>query len=170
MMKKKLMLLLDSSRGRKGLWSGGGQLLQMLMRRLSIIREDWVHDYCCEDKDILPKKKKERLMVLAANIRRIRELIRLNNPCVVVGMGKLPCEVLTDASLVSAKAGTCWRTRDFGKVWITYSPDAALYDPGVVVDIYGVLAAAAKAAGIITEFNPNIPMFNFEEYERYKIH
>ena len=169
------MLLLDSPhyherRTKEPLSHDGGQILRMVINRLSIPREAWVYDYCClEDKEHLPKKKKERLMTLSSNIRRVHERIRLNEPCVIVGMGKLPCEVLTDASLVTSKAGTCWRTKDFGKVWITYSPDAALFDPVLIVDIYGVLANAAKAAGIEIEFNPYVPMFNWEAYEHHKI-
>lgn len=169
-MQKKLLLLLDSihymeQRLRRPLGHGGGQLLQMLLKRLSIRREDWVHEYCCENKEELPKKKKERLQALLENIRRVKERIRMNEPCIIVGMGKLSCEVLTDASLVKSRAGTCWRTKDFGKVWITYSPDAALFDPPLVVEIYGVIAKAAEAAGIPIEFNPKVPMFDFEQYE-----
>ena len=151
----------------KPLSHDGGQLLQMLIRRLSIRREDWVHDYCFIGiKGQLKKKKKERQLQLADDMRRLDVKIHANDPCVVVGMGKLSCEVLTGASLVSAKAGTCWNTEKYGKVWVTYSPDAAMFDPTVVVDIYGVLANAAKAAGIETQLDLSVPMFNWDGFHR----
>jgi hypothetical protein len=140
----------------------------MLVNRLSIPRSDWVHDYCCLNKEGLPKKKKERQKALAPNIESLQHNIRLREPCIIVGMGKLPCEVLTGASLVSTKAGTCWKTKNYGKVWITYSPDAALFDPALTVDIYGVLAKAARAAGIATRFDKSVKMFSWEDYERQK--
>jgi hypothetical protein len=165
------MLLLDSphpKERREPLAHDGGQLLRMLINRLSISREDWIHDYCRLEIRDLSSKKKQRLEDLHVDIRRLHDQIQLNQPCIVVGMGKLPCEVLTGASLVSKKAGTSWQTKAFGIVWITYAPEAALFDSALVVDIYGVLASAARMAEIPTRFNLKVPMFDWESYEYYR--
>lgn len=143
----------------------GGKLLRMLISRLSIERKDWVHTYCFSgDKAMLPKQKKKRLDALSLDRRKLHLFIDVNQPCVVVGLGRLACEILTGASLINSKAGTCWTVPKLGRVWICYGPDAALYDPGMAVEIYGILAKAAEAAGIETKFNREVAMFDWGEF------
>lgn len=138
----------------------GGQLLKMLLARLSIKRTDWVHAYCYDGlkQDVPATKPRREGMISPEALERIKA----NQPCVVIGLGKLACEYLTGASLVSTRAGTFWENPLYGTVWITYSPDAALFDPTLVVSIYGVLAKAAAWAGIETQFNPSVRMFDWE--------
>lgn len=167
---KKLVLVLDlphymEKKLRQPLAHDGGKILKMCLARLSIPRESWVHTYCYQgDKEELPKKKQDRLDKMAPDLLKAKEFIRLNQPCVVLGLGRIACEFLTGASIISTRAGTCWKTPKYGKVWITNSPDAALFDPGMVVDIYGVIAKAAEAANIPTKFDPTIPLFDWSEY------
>lgn len=145
------------------------KILHMLMSRLSIPRSDWVLARCFAGrKKDLSSKKAERLKQMANDIISLDVLLELNRPCVVVGMGKLPCEVLVNASLLSTRAGSCWRCRFGGKAWITYSPDASLFDPGLVVDMSAVLAKAAEWAKIETKFNRNTILFDWTDYERRK--
>jgi hypothetical protein len=53
------------------------------------------------------------------------------------------------------------------KVWVTYSPDAALFDPGLTVNIYGVLWHAALSAGLSPEFNIQSKMFDWRSFMVY---
>ena len=154
--KKKLLLLLDR------LTPDGWQLLRMLMARLSIERTDWVHTDCDPEGRQLGGKKEHRLEML--DTKAIYARIDLHQPCVVVGMGRLSCEFLTGASLISRRAGTCWFNDILDEVWICYSPDAALRDPKETVGIYGVLAKAAEKAGIETRFNPEAKMSSWDKY------
>jgi uracil-DNA glycosylase family 4 len=144
-----------------------GRLLRMYIAMLTIDRTDWVHDYCYMGaKKNLPTKKVERLTMLSGDIQRLDSSIELNRPCVIVAMGRLACEVLVGASLIKSRAGTCWHTDKYGKVWVTYPPDAALFDPSLSVDISAVLAKAAEVAGIEVKDNLKIPMFDWEPYEK----
>jgi hypothetical protein len=160
-MKKKLVLILDLPHYRQRKL----ELLTFLLRRHSINREDWVHTYCFSGtKESLPGRKKDRLQEILPDLRKAEEFIRLNQPCVVVGFGSLPCEFLTGAGVLSTKAGTWWDTKKFGRVWITHSPEAALYKPDLVVQISRTIRRAAEQAGIETK-PADIPMFKWVEYE-----
>jgi hypothetical protein len=97
------------------------------------------------------------------------EFIKVNSPCVIVGMGRLACETLTGESVLNSRAGTWWQTEDFGKVRIAQSTESALYDPELIVGISGVLTDAAVWAGLEIRFDPSVPMFDWEPYERFKL-
>jgi hypothetical protein len=142
-----------------------GRLLKFLLRRMSLARGSWSHTYVYKgSKDDLPGKKKERLTFLTDHLTQVNEHINHHLPCVIVGMGKLACEYLTGHSKLIDRAGTCWRTGLYGDVWITYSPDAALFDPVLCVSLYGVLFKAAESAGIEPKFDPSVPMFDWTPY------
>jgi hypothetical protein len=143
-------------------------LVEWVCKRLSIPRESWSPVYCYDfrKKEELPKTKKERSKVVSKKLEVIEpKPDESSYPYVLVGLGEFACEYLLGASRVGTKAGTYWDTKKYGKVWISWSPDRALYDPGLVVQISRVIRLAAREAGIETKFNPNIPMFQWEEYE-----
>lgn len=151
----------------------GGKLLTWLIKRLSISREDWTHTYCFSgaNKSQIPTIKQERLDYLKPHKDRLINTIRMNAPCVVIGMGKLSSEILTGGSLLKKKVNTYWHPniialRGLGvySVWITYSPDAALYNPEVLVGMSYVFCEAAKEAGIIVKFDYTLQMFNFSKF------
>jgi hypothetical protein len=173
MQEKKLVMVLDwphriERATKEPLSHGGGQLLKAIINRMSIQRGQWVHAYCYNgSKESLPSKKKERRLVMAPDLKRLDSFIKLQRPCVVIGLGKVPCEVLIDASILSMRAGTCWPSDKYGKVWITHSPDSALFDPVLTVGIYGVIAKAAEAAGISIKFNPKSRMFDWRPFMVY---
>jgi hypothetical protein len=79
-------------------------------------------------------------------------------------MGKVACELTTGASLLSTRVCTCWPTEKFGRVWVTYSPDQALYNANLYVDIMAVIQAAAMAAQLDPKPNPKIPKFDWEPF------
>lgn len=150
-----------------------GKLLLFLIKRLSIPRESWVHTYCfLGQKKQLPKKKKERKDFLQQDMERVVEIVEMNLPCVVVGMGKLASECLLDnaPSILKKRAGTVWDTNSrFAKLgieraWISYSTDAALYDPVLAVGISRVIGKAAREAGIEIQLNQDLKMFDWSNY------
>ena len=159
--KKKLVILMDQPYYTERKLA----LLKFLCAKLSIKREDWFHLYCCPKDKTLSKKKDLRRIELRGDLEKVKEEIAKAGEHIIVGLGRLPCEVLTGASILSSKAGACWDTKKWGTVWISYSPDAALYDPGLIVQISRTIMLAANQAGLDPKPAPNIPMFPFEEYE-----
>lgn len=153
----------------------GGRLLVWAIKRLGIAREDWVHTYCygSPNKKLIPTIKHERKEYLVPFVDRLIGVIKLNLPCVVVGMGKLTSEVLTGASNLKNKVNTDW-TMPWGeikklgirKVWITNSPDAALYNPELLVGMWWVLCNAAEEANIPIEIDYQLKMFDFSKYTK----
>jgi uracil-DNA glycosylase family 4 len=148
----------------------GGKLLTFTVRRLSIGREDWVHTYCYDGLNPIPTKKFERRDFLAGHIASLLDFLRINQPCVVVGLGKLTTECLIGVSLISKRVGTYWRPTipyariGVKKVWIAYNPDAALYDPLLYVDISRVIGLAAIEANIPIKIDHTLPMFDWTNY------
>lgn len=157
----------------RALCHDGGRLLVWLTRRLTIPREDWLHTYCFSgaNKSQIPTIKKDRKEYLEPHIERLLETIKMNSPCVVIGMGKLSSEILAGGSLLKKKVDTYWEPnimalRGLGvlKVWITYGPDAALYNPELLVGMSYVFCEAAKEANITIKFDYTLPMFDFSTY------
>jgi uracil-DNA glycosylase len=168
----KLIIILDClswqdrrSQGER-LDSDGGRLLKFLLQRLEIPRESWVHTYCfLGERKELPNRKKERLETLEPYLAKVERLIDLHKSSTLVGLGRIACEFLTGTPQLISKAGTCWSTsRSKTKAWISYSPEACLFDPGLAVDMTGVLANAAARAGIKTGFNLRLPLFVWEPF------
>jgi hypothetical protein len=157
----------------------GGKLLQYLLDRLSIPRTGWVHSYCYRgQKKELPTTKKERskaleqwMVALALFIRKEAEEVP-NRQLEALALGRLACECLTGSSEIGKKAGTCWKPRQewreigLKRIWISYSTDAALFDPGLTPAIYGVIAAAARTAGfgICSKTPQELTPFDWSEY------
>lgn len=140
---------------------------------MGIPREDWVHTYCFSgaNKKQIPTIKQERLAYLEPHKERLVDTIRMNIPCVVIGMGKLSSEILAGGSLLKKKVNTYWNPNivafwklGIEKVWITYSPDAALYSPDLVVGMSYVFGEAAIEANIPVKFDYTLPMFDFSKY------
>lgn len=155
---------------------GGGSLLKFLIRRLSIDSNQWKFGYCFEgQKKSLPTHKRERQVMLKTHLARLHERMRIAKeelgPMQIIGAGRLACECFTGSTELKKRSGTTWRPlakwKDIvDKVWICYSPDAALFDAGLAVEITGVLANAAKKAGVSTKTNLSLPMFDWSEYEK----
>jgi hypothetical protein len=140
---------------------------------LSIKREDWIHTYAY-DGDIrtkpIPTQKLERKEFFVPQVNGLIEIIQLNQPCIIIGMGKLPMECLLGESLLNKKVGADWRPirqfRDIGinKVWITHNPDAALFDPVLAVDLSWIIYRAALEANIPTKIDHNLKLFDWSKY------
>lgn len=140
---------------------------------MGIAREDWVHTYCFSgaNKKQIPTIKEERKAYLAEHKERLVNTIQMNTPCVVIGMGKLSSEVLVGGTLLKKTVNTYWHPdiiafRKLGiyKVWITYGPDAALYNPELLVGMSYVVGEAALEAGITVKFDYTLKCFDFSKY------
>lgn len=160
-------------KNRQLLCHDAGRLLVWIIKRLSIPRDRWNHTYCFTgQKKQLPTKKKDRKLLLAADMQRLIDVVKANQPCVLVGMGKLTCECLLDdaPSVLKNWAGTRWGTNQtFSKLgirtaWISYTTDAALFDPELSVGISRVIGKAAAEAGIPIKINTNLSMFDWDDY------
>ena len=57
-------------------------------------------------------------------------------------------EVLIGQSILSARAGTEWPHPQYGKVWITWSPEQILFHPDVVVDTHWLFDKPPRRRGI----------------------
>lgn len=178
-MKKKILVVLESRniqevKDHRPLSHDGGKLLVWLIKRLSIPREEWIHTYLFggANKKSIPTVKQLRKEFLAPHVERLLDTIKMNSPCVVIGMGKLSSEILAGGSLLKKKVNTHWepnimilRRLGINRVWITYGPDAALYDPGLLVGMSYVFFEAAKEANITIKFDYTLPMFDFHKYQ-----
>jgi hypothetical protein len=144
-----------------------------LLKRMGIKREDWVHTYCFggANKNQIPTTKEERRAYLAPYKERLVDTIQMNVPCVVIGMGKLSSEILAGGSLLKKKVNTYWhpniiafRGLGIDKVWITYGPEAALYNPELLVGMSYVIGEAAIEANITIKFDYTLQIFDFSKY------
>lgn len=157
----------------------GGSMLRFLFDRLSIPRMYWEHTYAYRgQKKEIPTRKKERWSFLTTAMLDLDRFIqqRRDTPTrsnvEVLAMGRLACECLVGSSAIGKKAGTCWKPRrewsesGFKRVWVSFSPEAALFDPGVAVSITGTIAAVAKATGFVvaTKSHKEVPMFDWSEF------
>lgn len=176
-MNSKLLVVLENKNWqeiaeRANLIHDAGQFLKWMINRLSIPRDRWVHTYCYEGKarDI-PTKAWERKDWLEPHVEALLDFMLANKPCSVVGMGKLAAECLTKGSLLKKRAGTFWGVKprfflaEIDHAWICQAPDAALYDPGLFVDITRILGKAAREANIDIKINYELPVFrNWHKY------
>jgi hypothetical protein len=71
----------------------------------------------------------------------------------------MACELLTGHGKTKLKnyVGTKWKYNGdvVRAAWITYDPDACLFDPALVVDISAVILAAAREAEISVRVQKN---------------
>jgi|SRR5271165_1054780 len=166
-MAKRLVIILESPLG-----SDGEELLAWLVRRLSIDRTQWVKTYCYpKNRKTLPKKKRERQKRLAPYVDRLVEFIEYNEPCVLIGMGKLSSEVLLGVTMIKKVTGSKRRTQlpfmlmeNHREAWIVDSPNAALFDPNLAVNISQIIWAAALEAGLPAEIDYNVRLFDWSKY------
>jgi hypothetical protein len=164
---KKLLIVLESPLG-----PDGQELLSWMVRRLSIGREQWVQTYCYpKNRKTLPTVKWKREKVLAPYVDLLMETIRRNEPCVIVGMGKLASEVLLGVIQIKKVTGTQWRPKlafarleGHDRIWIVHSPNAALFDPNLAVEISQVIWQAGMEAGIRTELDHSIKLYDWKNY------
>jgi uracil-DNA glycosylase len=173
----KLLIILDmmdyrEQLERKPLVHDGGRLLRNTLQRISVPRNRWVHGYFFNgQKSQLPTKQAERHEFMLDHVEETREFIASHQPCVIVGMGKLTCECFLRTSTMKWVAGRPWKPRlsfrrdGIKKVWISHSPNAALFDPNLIVDISRVLGLAAREAGIDVKINFDVKMFEWDDYK-----
>lgn len=174
---KKLLIVLEGKNWQEiaekaELVHDAGQFLKWMINRLSIPRERWVHTYCYEGAaKQVPTKVWERKKFLEPHIEALVDFMIRNRPCSVVGMGRLSAECLTKGSMLKKRAGTFWgvkpkfRQADVDHAWITYTPDSALYDPGLFVDITRILGKAAREADI--EIKIDYELLVFKNWHKY---
>ena len=174
-MSKKLVLILDKMnkierQTRKPLAHDGGRLLRWMLDRLSISRDAWVHTYVSQDAAVLPTTKAERLEYLDEYRKDLLQFLYQHRPFKVICMGKLACEALLDVSSNKYKIGLyeeplySFVQAGAKRVWITYTPDAALFDPEKVVDISRVVWRACIQAGIECRIDYSLPMYDWSKY------
>ncbi len=178
MRESRILVVLDCRnfeevKSRRDLIHDGGKLLKHMLDRISIPRDSWEHTYIySRTKNNIPTKKLDRWNFLNAGMLDLRYQISNYQPTEIVAMGGLACEILTGASRVSDREGTCWKFRrewqdlELKRVWVSYAPDAALFEPGLMCNIIGVLATAGKAAGLNVRPKPlnETLVFDWTEY------
>jgi hypothetical protein len=164
---KRLLVVLESPLG-----SDGQELLGWIVRRLSIKREQWSQAFCYpKNRKHLSTRKWLREKELEPYVEKLVETIRRNEPCVIVGMGKLASEVLLGITMIKKVTGTKWRSKlRFARMeghealWITHSPNAALFDPNLAVEISQVVWQAALEAELPAELDHSIKLLSWEKY------
>jgi hypothetical protein len=89
----------------------------------------------------------------------------------MIGLGKVSCECLTGSSELKKRSGTSWKVKSLWKdlterAWVTYSPEAALFDSVLEVDIAKVIGSAAKKVGIELRLknNEELPPFDYSDF------
>jgi hypothetical protein len=176
-----LYIILDSMqweeiRKKQRLCHEGGKLLLHTLNRLSIPRDKWFFGYCFEgNKKALPTKKTERQEVLIPHLKLLHGRVTAAKEQLgeirIVGLGKLACECLTGSSELKKRSGTSWKVKKLWqdlteRAWVTYSPENALFDPVVWVDITRVIGSAAQKVGIQIRLKTNeeLPPFDWSEF------
>jgi hypothetical protein len=134
--------------------SDGVRMLRLILARYGIY-EGYRMDFCYQETP--PSKAKDRVDLLMAARTRL-EGVWLQQPGTIVGLGWMPCELLTGKgkTKLKDKVGTKWSyVNNACTAWITYDPDACLFDPALVVEIAAVLVAAGREAGISMRVSKN---------------
>jgi hypothetical protein len=158
----------------------GGKLFKWLIDRQSIGPMNWTFDYCCRKlKKEIPTQKEARKSFLATHMellhKEMAEAKRVYGEIVIIGLGKLSCECLLDEVDLKNRAGTYWVSsrklwhdiiEEGEVVWVANSPDAALFDAQLIVEITRVIKMGAKQAGIATKWlnNTECPMPDLSNY------
>jgi len=154
---------------------GADKLLAWLLRRLSIPleRRSLAYVFSGGSSALVPKRKRERQSFLAPHIETLAETVRQAQPCSVVAMGVLACEVLEGSSVLKKRAGTYWpagarfQAAGLRNVWVTRLPEAALANPALCVEISRMLGHAALEARLTPKVDASLQMFDFLRYERF---
>jgi hypothetical protein len=106
---------------------------------------------------------------------RLKELMdywlsNLSNP-IIVGFGWLSCDLLFHVGKTKMKSriGCKWIIEGYEqpekRAWLTYDPAAALFDPGLVCDISGVIITAAKEDGHRIEVNKSVKPYDWKNFQ-----
>jgi hypothetical protein len=153
----------------KGYETDGERMLRCLVSRYSLDSSMYDVVYCYDSQP--PSKLVDR-QPMRDEARKWIEAMWTEVPGVLVGLGWMPCEVLTGRGKTKLKhmAGTKWKyVGEIDQaVWITYDPAACLYDPGLVVDISAVVVAAMKEieASVFMNTSNNLYQMN-KMWKRY---
>jgi hypothetical protein len=134
----------------------GVRMLKLILSRYGI-NEGYCMVFCYEETP--PSRIKERAGLLTEARTRL-EGVWLKQPGTVVGFGWEACELLTGKgkTKLKDKVGTKWSYINgniLRTAWISYSCDACLFDPALVVDISAVILVAAREAGIPVHIQKN---------------
>jgi hypothetical protein len=156
----------------------GGEMLKWLLASLSIPNDRWRYGYCYRGfKKEIPTQQDERKKFLESSMSYLLEEMKTAQAevgqLVLVGLGKLACECLMDKVDLKDRAGTYWeQTRKIwfpivmGRIWIARSPEAALFNAVLEIEIIRVLKEAANQASIPTKWRgcDEIPHPDFSEF------
>jgi hypothetical protein len=118
----------------------------------------WTAERCAQPCRRLPRRKEERLALATSYYERLLRRSRAGQVNgVIVGLGQMPCELLTGASRISLKANCSWEHPEFGHVWVTFSPDYAIAtDMALLPDISATFTLAGREYGIETRFDERL--------------
>lgn len=140
---------------------------QSLARDNFILREISPFHYCYNH---TPASKREyRESDRQAKLEEIIKLWHDVGPFQIISFGWMSCDLLLKVgkSRTKTRIGAKWRFVEPGmstNIWQTYDPAAALFDPNIVVDIAWVINHAAQDAGIPTEINKTLEIFDWSKY------
>lgn len=160
----------DDDMRRKPFVSRAGEILLNLLGRMSLTTEQVYLDYIvkCWSGKKMPKQKAERLQcVEACSFYRFATLQNMPNLKKIVGMGTLSLEALTGSSEMKHFEGESWTPREvelrqFGEVWITYSPAYLDEKPAEIPNVYRIIYTAAQQAGLDPRPNLSYPHLNWD--------
>lgn len=151
------------------------RMLKYMLNRLSIPPANWFYTYVyAGPKKAIPTEKKARIEFLKERFDDLVKHIMWQGRSQVIAFGSLGCELFTDYTRITTRAGTVWKTSTrwqtselaLGRVWIARAVEACFFEPSLAVEIYAVIKAAAKAAGIVTttKFADELPVFDWSDY------
>jgi hypothetical protein len=92
-----------------------------------------------------------------------------SNP-VIIGFGWVSCDLLfrVGKSKMNSRIGCKWIVEGYDnperRAWLTYDPNAALFDPNLVCDIAGTIVTAAKEDGHTIRINKSVKPYNWEKF------
>lgn len=163
--------MFDDDMRRKPFVSRAGQILLNLLGRMSLSTEEVYLDYIvkCWAGKRMPKQKCDRLVCIEACSKyRFATLQNLPNLRKIVGMGTLSLEALIGSSEMKHFEGESWTPRElelrqYGEVWITYSPAYLDEKPAEIPNVYRIIFTAAQQAGLDPRPNLEHPHLSWDE-------
>lgn len=146
----------EDDQRRRPFVSRAGEILLNLLGRMSLTTEEVYLDYIvkCFAGKKMPRQKCERLRcVEACSEYRFATLQNMPNVKKIVGMGSLSLEAMVGSSEMKHFEGESWTPRElelrqYGEVWITYSPAYLDEKPAEIPNVYRILFTAAQQAGL----------------------
>lgn len=141
------------------------RLLKHVLHRYSLFADKYIIEYVYET---MPPTQAKQRKLMAAEARERLEAGWLEEPGPVIGLGWIPCEILTGRGKTKLKdrVGTRWiYVGSIDRpVWVCNDPAACLYNPNLVVDIAAVIRAAGKEAGFEMKVNVGEPAFDWQKW------